>query len=91
MANSNAVTPPKPSHTPHDPTFPRLERPISNMQAKPVVILRISQTTRFPPLIMDLISARATKTTTPPAIDVTITRIVKAFSMLIAVSGLPVV
>jgi hypothetical protein len=65
--------------------FPRLESPTSDILAKPAVILMISQIVRFPPRMIDLISAKATKITTPPAIDITIIRIVDASSILIVV------
>jgi len=56
----------------------------SAAQTRAVVICRISQTTGIPRLTTDLISAKATKATTPTAINVTTILTVKTCSMLIA-------
>ena len=83
VVNSNATPPPKPTHEPHGPMFPWLESPTRHKQIRPTATLRISQTTCFPPLITDLISAKATRITTLPARSVTITLNVRMCSMLI--------
>ena len=82
--SSTAKTPPKPTQAPQGPMFPWAESPTSTAQTRLDVIRRICQTTGIPRLTTDLISAKATKATTPAAMSVTTILTVKTCSMLIA-------